>query len=252
MSMDFEAPVSEMAALPSSRTEFQQDEMDRSTLKTKVITTGNIYFKSESIEQDYALVKQLLPQFRAYIQSENQSRNANRIDYSLTIKVPQELYDSLFEAIVSMDVFVESKSSNLQDVTEQYYDLETRIKNKKALEGRYLELLEKTKTITDILSIEQNLNNVRTEIERLEGQFKYLNNQVQYSTIYLSFYEVLPYEYQSSSRKGFFARILSSFDRGWDGFLSFIVWFFGLWPFLLLAGAGIYGFRKYRLKRKRQ
>ena len=75
----------------------------------------------------------------------------------------------------------------------------------------------------EILEIEKNLSEVRTEIESLQGQFNYLSRQVNYSTINLSFYEVLPYVNDSSQRKGFGQRILSALDNGWQSFLLFLV-----------------------------
>jgi hypothetical protein len=128
----------------------------------------------------------------------------------------------------------------------RYYDLTTRITNKKALESRYVELLKQASEIKDILDIERNLNQVRTEIEQLQGQFNYLSKQVNFSTINLSFYELLPYVYDGSQRKGFGARLLSSLNNGWQGFLSFLVGLTAIWPFILLTVVGIYMFRKLR------
>src|SRR5690606_37991293 len=128
----------------------------------------------------------------------------------------------------------DNRHSRIEDVTERYYDLRTRIKNKKILEQRYLALLDKATEVKDILEIENNLNQVRIEIEGLEGQFNYLSKQVRFSTINLTFYEVLPYTFDPSQREGFGARFLSALDSGWQGFLSFLVGLTTLWPFIIL------------------
>lgn len=215
-------------------------------IKKKIIKTGRIDFQSENIDNDYKKIRDLLPKYEAYIENENQSKSSQRISYDLKIRVPSNVYDTLFTTLSSLAFKLDNRNSNIEDVTEQYYDLKSRIKNKKALEQRYLDILGKASEIKDILEIEKNLNEVRTDIERLQGQFNYLSQQVSLSTINLSFYEVLPYVYDSSNRKGFGARILRALSSGWHGFLSFIVGVLTLWPFVLLLIGGIYLFRKLR------
>ncbi len=212
----------------------------------KVVKTGGIEFQSDDIEADYLTIRELLPQYQAYIENENQYKSDQRIDYRLTIRVPSHRYDTLYGSLASFGVRVDNKYSNIEDVTEQYYDLKTRIKNKKALEDRYVQLLDQATEVKDILEIEKNLNAVRTEIERFEGQFNYLSKQVSLSTINLTFYEVLPYVYDASQRKGFGARILSALNNGWQSFLSFTVALISLWPFLFLIVAGVYLIRKVK------
>jgi len=231
---------------PSSKTT-EKEEVNK-----KVIKTGGIDFQSENISEDYNKIRNLLPEFKAYIENENQSKSAQRINYNLTIRVPSTIYDTLYSSISSLAFRLDNRYSNIEDVTERYYDLKTRIKNKKALEERYIQLLEKTSSIKDILEIEKNLNEVRTEVERLQGQFNYLSKQVNFSTINLSFYEILPYVYDSSQRKGFGARILSAMDNGWQGFLSFLVGLTTLWPFVILTVIVIYLLRKMRRKWKKK
>ncbi|MBK6265516.1 DUF4349 domain-containing protein [Marivirga sp. S37H4] len=216
----------------------------------KIIKNGGIDFQTENIEKDYQKIRNLLPKFNAYIENENQSKSAFNIQYNLTIRVPSTVYDTLFSSISALAFQLDNRYSNVEDVTERYYDLKARIKNKEALEQRYVELLKKASAIKDILEIEKNLNEVRTEIERLQGQFNYLNKQVNFSTIHLSFYEVLPYEVNSSQREGFGARILRALGSGWNGFLSFLIGLTTLWPFVILTVGVIYLFRKLRRKWK--
>lgn len=214
----------------------------------KVVKIGGIDFQSENIEEDFKKISDLLPQFNAYIENENQSKSTQTINFDITVRVPSAVYDTLYASISTLAYRVDNRYSNLEDVTERYYDLETRIKNKKALEQRYIELLEKTSSISDILEIEKNLNEVRTDVERLQGQFNYLSKQVNFSTIHLSFYEVLPYVYDTSQRKGFGARILSAMDNGWQVFLSFLVGLITLWPFAIVVTGGIFLFQTLRRK----
>ena len=218
------------------------------TINQKVVKTGSISFESKEIKKDYLAISELLKKFDAYIENESESKNDYRINYSMSIRVNPNQYDSLFNSLVSLSPRLDEKSSQVEDVTERYYDLKTRIKNKKALEERYVALLEKANEIKDILEIERNINEVRTDVEKLEGQFNYLKKLVSLSKINVTFYEVLPYAYESSAREGFGARMLGALDSGWQGFLFFLVGLASLWPFVLLLAVGILFLRRIKLK----
>ncbi|MEQ6118479.1 DUF4349 domain-containing protein [Reichenbachiella sp. MALMAid0571] len=212
----------------------------------KIIKTGNLTLKVESTKETYQEILSMLEKSDAYIENENQSTQSDRINYNLTIRVNKQNFDELFNSLSTQSERVENRSINVEDVSERYYDLDTRIKNQQALEQRYVKLLEKTTSIKEILEIERNLNEIRTEIEIKQGQFNYLSKKVEYSTIYVNFYEVLPYTYDSEARPGFVARIKKSISDGWQGFLSVLIGTIGLWPFILAFVVIVYAVRKWR------
>ncbi|MBI9107588.1 MAG: DUF4349 domain-containing protein [Spirochaetales bacterium] len=109
---------------------------------------------------------------------------------SLVVKVPAESFDSYLQSSEKAGD-VEAKSITADDVTEVFYDLENRIENKKILQERFRDYLKKAESIEDILSVERQLNDVTTEIEQLEGSFRGLNRDIDYSTV--SFNLRLPY-----------------------------------------------------------
>ena len=246
--IDFEELMEVPAVMQRPVAQKNSDE----TLSQKIIKTGGIAFESKAIEKDYQKIKELLPTFNGYIENENQNNTTQRISYDLTIRVPAEHYDTVYSSVSALAFRLDNRYTNVDDVTERYYDLKSRIKNKKALEQRYIELLSKATAIKDMLEIEKNLNEIRSEIERLEGQFNYLSKQISLSTIQVSFYEVLPYAYEATIRKGFGARVLGALDRGWQGFLSFLVGITTLWPFILILILSILGFRRIRKNWKRK
>lgn len=233
-------PISEQPPPPSSITSGTEQ------ISKKTINTGGINFQSQDIVEDYQTIRELLPRYDAYIEHENQSRTKERISYQLTIRVPSTVYDSLFVTFSTIGHRLENKYSSIKDVTENYYDLSTRIKNDKLLEKRYLKILESATEIKDILEIENKLNQIRTDIENLLGQFNYLSKQVSLSTISLSFYEELPYVYDASQRGGFLAKIFSAINNGWQGFLNFVIGLIAFWPFLILLIVLGYFIKKFR------
>lgn len=243
--MDMEADYGGRIAEPTSRQPKMMSQEQQAPTK-KIIKTGNLTLKVESTKDMYQEILSLLEKSDAYIENENQSTQNDRINYNLTIRVNKQNFDALFNSLSTKSGKVENRSINVEDVSERYYDLETRIKNQQALEQRYVTLLEKTTSIKEILEIERNLNEIRTEIEIKQGQFNYLSKKVEYSTIYVNFYEVLPYVYDSEARPGFVARIKKSISDGWQGFLSVFIGTIGLWPFTLAFVAIMYAVKKWR------
>ncbi|MEM9340891.1 MAG: DUF4349 domain-containing protein, partial [Bacteroidota bacterium] len=195
-----ELDESEALTRQSSQVNLQEQEYQK-----KVIKTGNVNYRAENAQEEYDRVVQILPSFNAYISSEDQNESYDRINYNLTVKVPPQNFDSLFATLIK-ERKIDSKYVNIDDVTAQYYDLRSRIENKKKLEARYQDILKKATKIKDILEIEQNLNQVRTEIESLEGQLKLLSYRINFSTIDIRFYEILPYTVDEEPRPGFGAR----------------------------------------------
>lgn len=246
VSSDFEVvqeiPVSRQEAPPSDSKLLTPD------ISQKLVRSGGINFQSEDLEKDYQQIKGMLGGFEAYLENETQNNDQFRKSYNLSIRVPSDRYDSMLNAISGIAFRVENKYSNVDDVTERYYDLQSRIQNKLELEKRYREILSKANEVKDILEIERNLNEVRTDIEMMEGQFNYLSKQIKFSLIQVQFYEELPYELNSGKKKGFWVRIINALDNGWQVFLTVFVGLVTLWPFYI-AGAMVFILVMY-LKRK--
>ena len=143
----------------------------------------------------------------------------------------------------------DSREINVSDVTENFYDLSARLKTKKEIEQRYLQILSRAGNIKDVLEVERQIGDIRTEIERIEGRLKYLQNQVSYSTLTVTYYKVLSVSAQQN--KGFFKKLRTGFVKGWDFLLSLVIGIVHIWPVLILLAIGLIVARKRRSKRKK-
>lgn len=213
----------------------------------KIIRRGGIDFRSRDLEGDYQELKGLLPTFQAFAENENKSASVHQKAYSLTIRVPSEQIDTLMSAISALAFRLDNRYSNREDVTGNYYDLQTRIKNKKALEERYLQLLKQASNVKDMLEIERALNETRTEIDRMEGRFVVLGNQVALSTLHVYFYENLSPGLTPVLDEGIGQSILVALTKGWQGFVLFLLWLVRVWPFLVLASVVVFFWRRRKL-----
>ena len=222
-----------------------------STSEKKLIKTANIRYQVLDINDCINKIQQLVADSNAVITTNNQENYSYQIAYNLVIRVDNQKFDGLVDAIVSLADQLNSKQVNAQDVTEQFVDITARLNAKKKIEERYLEILNQAKNIEDILEVEKKLGEIREEIESTEGRLRYLNNQIALSTIHLSFYQTLEQE-TSSIAPGFFSRIGKGFANGWDIFLDFIVSLSYIWPFILISIILIYFIKKFLSTRQKK
>jgi hypothetical protein len=102
---------------------------------------------------------------------------------TVTIRVPATAYASVMNRLRGISGELDGESSTTEDVSEEFADLEARLRNLEATEARYLELLQTAKTIPDILSLQDRLNAVRLEIERIQGRINLLNDLADLASI---------------------------------------------------------------------
>jgi len=149
----------------------------------KVIKTGTIDMRVNSVETAIGEIKTIAVQNGGDEVSSDFSKNGTYKEGYITVKVPVNQYDKTFEQIKKIAPLVTHESSQAQDVTAQFIDLESRIKNKKQHEEQLRSFFDKADKVDELIQIERELARVRTEIEQMEGQLKYLKDQTQYSTI---------------------------------------------------------------------
>lgn len=211
----------------------------------KLIKNGRIGFQTNDLEKTYQDILKTVKRYNAYVSSDENQNNYGELRHEIVIRIPSKDFDNFVEAIGKGVKEFDYKEIQTQDVTSEYLDVEARIKTKKEMENRYLAILQKAKNVTEMLEIERQLGDVRGEIESMEGRLRFLKNQVSFSTLSISFYKNIPYQGES-----FWTRLGDSFRSGWDNLLHFIVGIVHLWPFLILIGFGIWGFRRFRKKSK--
>lgn len=214
----------------------------QAVVERKIIKTGYINYEVDDVNLAKQNASTTIKKLGGYISSDRMNDNEFKIEYIIEIRVPSALFDSVFSGISDDIVKVDSKDVNSQDVTEEYIDVQTRIRTKKQLESRYLQLLAKAKTVEEMLKIEEQLGNLRTEIESAEGRMKYLNDQISMSTITLIFYQNKP------SAFGFTGKVGQALSAGWDMFLGMLVGLMSIWPVLIIIGALAFAYRQYRKK----
>jgi len=116
-------------------------------------------------------------------QKENSDPAKRTLDIKLIIRVPSTQFNSALQQIESLATNMPQRNVTGQDVTEEFIDLEARIKTQKALELQFLEIMKKANKVEDALEVQRQIAEVRTEIEKLEGRKSFLANRSSLSTI---------------------------------------------------------------------
>lgn len=198
----------------------------------KLTRTAEITFQTNDVEATKTYIEGCVSQFAGLIDDENTSSETDRKSCHITARVPAERLDTFMAVVESGAMRVESKSVSQEDVTTNYIDLTTRLENKRELEKRYKTLLAKATGVNDMLSIEREMNQLRSEIESTERQLRYLDRQVSYSRCDIDFFELQNVNVRESG-----SQIVNAFKTGGQWFVLFLLWLVQLWPFIVLAAA---------------
>ncbi|MEZ5008491.1 MAG: DUF4349 domain-containing protein [Chitinophagales bacterium] len=212
-------------------------------ISRKLIKEGWVEFETPSIESTRTKIIAIIDQNKGYISSDNVYKSPGRTSNNIMIRIPSENFDKVLDEATNDVKKIDSKQVNVRDVTEEFLDVEARLKTKKELENRFLELLKQAKSVSEILEIESQLGNLRAEIESIEGRLKYLSNQVSFSTLNITFYETY------AGETAFGKKFKEGFRNGWDNLFWFFVFLTNIWPFIVLGIVLLIGFRWYRRRR---
>ena len=182
----------------------------------------------------------------ALVSGEDEQRMAYEVSNTLTIRVDAARFDSLLDAMAGLGS-VTSRSVAVEDVTEQAVDLGARLRARRAVEARYVEILARANSVEDVLAVEKQLAETRVEIEVADGQLRALRDRVALSTLRLTLAEQSPTGLADGP--GFASRLGGAFGTGWDGLLGLLVGMVALWPLAFLVPLGMWLWRKVRRRR---
>ena len=152
-------------------------------------------------------------------QQTSEDKSKPEMSVNLVVRVPALQFDQVMEEIRGVAKRVVQEKRTGQDVTEEFIDLEARMKNQKALEGQFLEIMKRAGKVEDALDVQTHLADVRTEIEKLEGRKRFLQNQASLSTITVT----LQTPTQIVNAVGFWYDVRSAFAEGVDVALAIIL-----------------------------
>lgn len=249
---DIQMDKSEKEELPPPKSKNSKTEIIKpQTHEKKTIKDGKMGLMSDSVELVQAAISQEVTKLGGYVAMERLSHETSRKSLEITIRIPSKDFENLLKRIESGKCIIIYKTINVRDVTEEFIDIESRLQTKRKFADKYQELLKKANAVKDILEVEENLRTLQEEIESAEGKLKYIEDQVDFSTLEISVQQVneIP-----DYKHGFGSDIWDSIKTGWQILVIIFLFIIKIWPIIILyflAWLGIKRFRKLQ-KNKRE
>jgi hypothetical protein len=209
----------------------------------KVIKTSYMSLEIEDYKEATVEIETIAQTHGGYVSDSSvRDIDGRKIGY-ITIRVPEKSFEDAIAGLESVGTLKE-KNISLQDVTEEYIDLQARLDNLERQEERYLEILDMATTVEDILQVESQLERIRGQIESLQGRLNYLNNRISLSTIQVQLEE--PKEVVHESKVGeAFDRAIDAFLQAVRGIIIFLGYFLPIAIFLgIIVPLGLFLYRK--------
>lgn len=178
--MPAEAPARENAgeSYPTPRDE----QPAASQMPLMIIKTAEIQIEVKRFRQVYDEAVVIAGSVGGYVTDSSAEKMGDGQYGTVTMRVPANSFDRVLDRLGRLGK-IESKKITGEDVTGEVVDLEARLRNKRAEERQYLEIMNRAKRIPDIMAVSNELYRVRGEIEEAQGRLKYLRSAVSMSTI---------------------------------------------------------------------
>jgi hypothetical protein len=153
----------------------------------KIIYTGHMDLTVETYEKATTDLKALAKKVKGYVaNSDDSGRSGAQRVGTYTVRVPVDSYETFLDDVAQLGE-VQRRTSDTQDITDQFYDLDTRIKNDKVREESLLKLYNQTlaekSTAADRIQLTNELFNLRRSIEEQEGRLRRWDKETSYSTV---------------------------------------------------------------------
>lgn len=203
---------------------------------TKLIKTANYRFQVESVKESSDAIIQSIRKYPAYISSSSLHLENPILENKMTIRVQNEYFQDLLKDIDVQAKFTNRRDVTTEDVSKDFVDLESRLKSKREVEARYMEILrKKAGTIEELLEAERQIGAVHEEIEATISRINYLRGQVSYSTINLEFYQTVAQQLQAGDEVTTQDKFAEALSSGWNGIVSITIALTYIWPLLIIA-----------------
>jgi hypothetical protein len=215
-----------------------------SGIETKIIKTAYITIEVKDVTGSVEALKTLVVSKNGYVSSSSISEGYNkRLSGTVVLRIPQSEFDTTLTGVKAIGT-VKSVSTQGEDVTEEYVDIQAQKTSYQNQLAQYNEIMKKAVKVSDVIEIQQQIDRVQTTLNQLEGRLKYLNSRIDMSTITVTLQEPEPLGGESGPS------FVSALNEGIAGFFGMvygmIVIVLTLLPLILFCAAvyGIYRWRK--------
>ncbi|KKP63905.1 MAG: hypothetical protein UR61_C0060G0004 [candidate division WS6 bacterium GW2011_GWE1_34_7] len=228
-----------------------REEMVNTADGSKIQKSGTVSFLVENIDTSVESTKLINTKYSAQITNIYDYGRGNDRVVSITVKVPVTDFEKYYEEVREIEGEVTYANISTLDVTEEYIDITSRLKNLRSVEEQLVGILQKAENVTDTLAVQRELNTVRGEIESYEQRKRYFDSQTDYSYISISFsIDKTGLNISDEEWKPFgeFRAALNALLSLLKGFVNATIWMLVFSPIVLVP----VGIVLYIVKRKNQ
>ncbi len=207
----------------------------------KLVAIGEYRFTVEDLDTARAGIQRMLKATGGHVQGDELSDWGDRMALVMRVRIPAEKFEAGVRSLHGLGK-LEHQMMQVKDVGAEWIDVQARLKAKRVLEGRYLELVARSSKVSELLEVERELGKVRADIESLEASMRSFTDQVAMSTLAITCVRPV------TGSGGFAANAAGAFHKGGDHFAGFLLGLLGFWPFVLvlvLTFLGMHVRRRY-------
>lgn len=219
----------------------------------KIIYTAFLNIETKDFDGSQVSMKKLVALNGGYIESSDVHGRADEYYHSgnYVIRIPVAKYNDFIESCGTIGS-IYSKSEDADDVTSEYVDVNARIKSLQTKLARLEELEQKAENLTDLLEIEDRINETQYQLENYQGQLKSLNDKIDYCTVNINLESVE--DYTPVEEASFLSKISDAFIEGIEVFVNaiqeIILIIIFLLPLIVVATIVVVIVLKVRKKKK--
>ena len=249
--------IADSAASPQKEEKQQQPKEKKQPLVNaewdkKIIKTALLNLEVKDYTGYYSSLREKIKNLGGYIAQEEQRQSAYKIENTLVIKVPVEQFDNALVQLTDKAEKLNEKKITSQDVSAEYIDTRSRMESKKQVRQQYIELLKQAKNMEDILNVQSEINSIQEEIEAAAGRVEFLGHSSAYSSINLTYYQVLNSSASDNDKPSFGTRISAAFKTGWEWITSLFVGLVSVWPLCLVTFFALIFYRRMKPAKVKQ
>jgi Domain of unknown function (DUF4349) len=191
--MDSGEPAMEEKAQVSLDNNAKQEKAAPAELEVPnqmVIYQANLQLRVKKFEETLQNIEEQVIKYGGYISESNVSKDGvEQISGQIIVRIPQKNFQAFLHDAEGQSAEVLQRNITGTDVTEEYVDLDSRLKSKRVVEERLTSFMQTAQKTEDLLKISADLAAVQEEIETIQGRIKFLENQTSLSTVHLSLFE---------------------------------------------------------------
>lgn len=216
-----------------------------------VVYEGNIAIQTTTVADVIKKVEEKIANTNGYIVESTIEHvgDSSKKNAYLFVRIPVGEFDSFLEFLDEISDKILERNISGKDVTEEFMDIESRLKAKKVYEERLFAFLEEATKTEDLLKISKDLSEVQSEIEQMEGRKKYLQNRSEFASLHVRIIDAAIDVPEIGNQRDI--NIMEKTKKVFNSSVNAILYFFAnvivfvvgllpIWLFIAIIAAGIY------------